>query len=89
MYLIGPESLDRWADVSFFYDPATVGCQPQISWLEDAKTGRWIAYAIWAGPIEKVGWKKGMVELWELACIGDCNPDLLRDLLQPRLCSSL
>jgi hypothetical protein len=78
-----PESLDRWADISFFYDSAAVGCQPQISWLEDAKTGQWIAYAIWAGPIEKVGWKKGMVELWELACVRDRNPDLLRDLLQP------
>src|ERR1017187_32647 len=78
-----PESLDRWADISFFYDPATVGCQPQISWVEDFKTGRWIAYAIWAGPIEKVGWKKGMVELWEVACARDYDLVSLRHLLQP------
>jgi hypothetical protein len=83
-YMAGrPESLDRWGDVSFFYDPALVGCQPQISWLEDAKTRRWIVYAIWAGPVEKVGWKKGAVEIWELACAGDCDLALLRDLLQP------
>jgi GNAT superfamily N-acetyltransferase len=78
-----PGSLDCWADVSFFYDPATTGCQPQISWLEDTKTGQWFAYAIWAGPIEKVGWKKDAVELWELARTRDCDPALLRDLLQP------
>jgi hypothetical protein len=83
-YMAGrPASLDHWGDVSFFYDPAIVGCQPQISWLEDVKTGRWIAYAIWAGPIEKVGWKKGAVEIWELACAGDCDLALLRCLLQP------
>ncbi len=78
-----PESLDCWADISFFYDPTIVGCRPQISWLEDEKTGQWIAYAIWAGPIEKVAWKKGLVELWEVACTKDCDLASLRHLLQP------
>jgi GNAT superfamily N-acetyltransferase len=78
-----PSSLDRWADVSFFYDLNSVGSIPQISWLENAATGRWVAYAIWAGPIEKVDWKKGVVEIWELACAEDCDLESLRRVLQP------
>jgi len=78
-----PRSLDEWATVSFFYDPPTVGCTPQISWVEDAMTGRWIAYAIWAGPIRNVGWKKDVVEIWEMACADNCDVECLRHLLQP------
>ena len=73
-----PESLNQWADASFFYDPASLGCTPQISWLDD-----WRAYAIWAGPIEKVGWKRGAVEIWELACREDCDLESLTKLLKP------
>ena len=35
------------------------------------------------GPIEKVAWKKGLVELWEVACAKDCDLASLRRLLQP------
>lgn len=77
-----PGSLDQWAEISFFYDPSAIGCTPQISWLEDA-SGRWTAYAIWAGPIRKVGWKKDVVEIWELACLDDCDLESLRRLLEP------
>ncbi len=84
-----PVSLDQWAEVSFFYDPDTVGCTPQISWLEEPGTGRWIAYAIWAGPIRKVGWKRDLVEIWELACAEDCHLQSLRALLQPACAAAL
>jgi GNAT superfamily N-acetyltransferase len=77
-----PGSLDQWATVSFFYDPPTVGCIPQISRVEDT-TGHWIAYAIWAGPIRNVGWKKDLVEIWELACADNCDVESLRRVLQP------
>ena len=77
-----PGSLDQWATVSFFYDAPTVGCIPQISWVEDA-SGRWIAYAIWAGPIRNVGWKRDLVEIWELACVDNCDVESLRRVLQP------
>jgi hypothetical protein len=78
-----PSSLDRWADTSFFYDPHTIGCVPRISWLENPETGEWEWYAIWAGPIEKVDWKKGAVEIWELGCSTHCDAESLRRLLQP------
>lgn len=78
-----PVSLNAWADSSFFYDEISLGCVPQISWLEDVTTGRWIAYAIWAGPIQKVDWKKGIVEIWELSCADDFPVEFLRRLLQP------
>ena len=48
-----------------------------------AKTGRWGRLRNLDGPIGKVGWKKGAVEIWELACAGDCDSALLRCLLQP------
>lgn len=78
-----PASLNAWADRSFFYDEGSLGCTPQISWLEDATTGRCIAYAIWAGPIQKVDWKKGVVEIWELSCANDFPVEFLSRLLQP------
>ena len=77
-----PDSLDQWGDVSFLYDSQTMGCTPQISWLEDTH-GKWVAYAIWTGPIRKMGWKKDMVEIWELACADGCDLDSLRRLLEP------
>ncbi len=84
-----PESLDQWARASFFYDPDAVGCTPRISWLEDTATGRWKAYALWAGPIDKVDWKKRVVEIWELACDESCDLESIRSVLQPACAAAL
>jgi hypothetical protein len=83
-YIAGrPESLRHWATASFFYDPAVLGCTPQISWLEDGS-----AYAIWAGPITGVTWKRGVTEIWELACRANSDIESIRELLQPALAAA-
>jgi hypothetical protein len=78
-----PGSLERWVKASFFYHPIAIGCVPQVSWLQDEMSGRWTAYAIWAGPIKKIDWKLDAVEIWELACRDDCDTESLAQLLQP------
>lgn len=78
-----PGSLERWAKASFFYHANTIGCVPQISWLQDNLGGQWTAYAIWAGPIKKIDWKRDAVEIWELACRHNCDTGSLDRLLQP------
>jgi hypothetical protein len=78
-----PGSLERWAKASFFYHADAIGCVPQVSWLQDGLSGRWTAYAIWAGPIKKIDWKRDAVEIWELACRGDCDTESLCQLLRP------
>ena len=78
-----PGSLERWVKTSFFYRPNTIGCVPQVSWLQDESSGRWTAYAVWAGPIKKINWKRDAVEIWELARRDDCDTESLGQLLQP------
>jgi hypothetical protein len=78
-----PASLERWAKRSFFYHANAIGCVPQISWLQDELRGQWTAYAIWAGPITKIDWKRDAVEIWELACHDDCDTGSLDQLLRP------
>jgi GNAT superfamily N-acetyltransferase len=78
-----PGSLERWAKASFFYHANAIGCIPQVSWLQDESSGSWTAYAIWAGPIEKIDWKRGAVEIWELACRDNCSTKSLDQLLRP------
>lgn len=78
-----PQSLERWAKTSFFYHPGAVGCVPQVSRLPDRLSGHWKAYAIWAGPITKINWKRDAVEIWELACRDDCDTKSLGQLLRP------
>jgi GNAT superfamily N-acetyltransferase len=78
-----PDSLECWTKASFFYHANAIGCIPQVSWLEDELSGSWTAYAIWAGPIEKIDWKRGAVEIWELACRDNCTTEALNQLLRP------
>jgi len=78
-----PGSLERWVNTSFLYHPNAIGCVPQVSWLLDESSRRWTAYAVWAGPIKKINWKRDAVEIWELACRDDCDTDSLDQLLQP------
>jgi hypothetical protein len=78
-----PDSLERWVRTSFFYYPNAIGCVPQVSWLADKSSGRWSAYAVWAGPITKIDWKRNAVEIWELACRDDCDLESLDQLLRP------
>jgi hypothetical protein len=78
-----PGSLEHWVETSFFYHPNAIGCVPQVSWLPDEPSGQWIAYAIWAGPITKIGWKRNAVEIWELACRDRCEVESLDQLLRP------
>jgi hypothetical protein len=78
-----PGSLERWAKTSFFYHANAIGCVPQVSWLTDELTGQWTAYAIWAGPIKNIGWKRDAVEIWELACRDGCDTKSLGRLLRP------
>jgi GNAT superfamily N-acetyltransferase len=78
-----PGSLERWVKTSFFYHANAIGCVPQASCLPDKVGGRWTAYAIWAGPIKKIGWKRDAVEIWELACRDDCDSKSLDQLLRP------
>ncbi len=77
-----PRSLDLWSRASFFYEPRLMGYTPKISWIE-RPNGHWKAYAIWAGPMDRIEWKKGAVEIWEIACAEDSDPESLRALLQP------
>jgi GNAT superfamily N-acetyltransferase len=79
-----PQSMDNWAATSPFYDADAMGYTPQISWLEDSRGTR-KSYAIWAGPMNKPAWKKGAVEIWELACAADCDDASLGALLEPAL----
>jgi hypothetical protein len=63
-------------DLTFF------GQVPQISWLENA-SGDWLWYCIWAGSMDRPSWKRGAVEIWEIASEGDFS--VTHKVLSPAL----
>jgi len=83
-----PGNSARWGRTSFFYDPEIVGAVPQLSRVS-RPDGTLAAYAVWSGPMTKVGWKKNAVELWEIAGCPDVSTHELAALLAPAASAAL